>query len=228
MSALSILRWSIDFPPPLGSHTFARGFSLQVSGDQSSWVYRYSVRGKRRVMGLGAFFATSVEQAERAMVAAAEKWHEAALKVAAGEDPIEKRKEQRREGNVLKFKERAEGLTLRRASREYFDACVDRRVSTRYALQWAFRFENDVPGWLLDTPLIEVTSALILKALADVNIPQARVDVARQRIDQVGEWATARGRLFTNPGGVRRNTRTHWVERFGADEAVGAAEERQA
>ncbi|WP_298429598.1 integrase arm-type DNA-binding domain-containing protein [uncultured Jannaschia sp.] len=71
-----------------GKHGDGDGLWLYRRGGSSKWVYRYTVAGKRREMGLGPFPAMSLAQARRARDA------ERAI-VLAGGDPIAVREGQR-------------------------------------------------------------------------------------------------------------------------------------
>jgi Arm domain-containing DNA-binding protein len=49
-----------------GKYRFGRGLYLQVSGpDAKSWIYRFTVRGKERFMGLGSARDVTLAQARK-------------------------------------------------------------------------------------------------------------------------------------------------------------------
>ena len=205
--------WQLPFPPPCGSHRFARGLELRVHERGASWILRYTYNGKRREHGLGAFLATTPEQAERALAAVLSRWEVLRAEIDAGNDPIEIKATKRQSAKVEDLRRRSG--TLLKVSRQYYEACVEPVVSEKYARDWVREFEGDIPVWLLNKPAEDVVSDDVLRAIAEMPASIGdRVNKARQRLEQVCEWMIRHRKVTSNAAAVRRNTRTRWQNRF--------------
>lgn len=201
------------FPPPVGRHRVARGLFLRVNAQGASWVMRYTINGRPREAGLGAFLAMTLEQAGRATAQVLLKWESAHAEIALGRDPIESKNESRAQAKVQEL--RRKSGTLLKVARQYHEACVEPLVSSKYARDWSREFEHDVPAWILNMPAQDITSEDVLRAVAEIpsSLGQ-RAQKARQRIDQVCEWMIRHNKVTSNAAGVRRNTREKWRNRL--------------
>ena len=45
---------------PIGIHCYERGVYLRVTAKSRAWIYKYSLNGKRRELGLGAAKGQSI------------------------------------------------------------------------------------------------------------------------------------------------------------------------
>lgn len=73
---------------PDGKHEDGSGLRLVKRGDRANWVYRYSIHGKRKEMGLGPWPAVSLAEARRVR----DQW---AAEIRMGRDPISIRRAKR-------------------------------------------------------------------------------------------------------------------------------------
>jgi integrase len=135
---------------PAGKHWDGNGLFLQVTkGGSRTWVVRYTLRGKTREMGLGAYPAVTLKQARI-------KVTETRAEIAQGIDPLaEKRKKQAAERATKTFREVAE---------EYF---ADQRPgwSKRHADEWLRSLKRDVFPTLGSLNVCDIDRATVLRAI---------------------------------------------------------------
>ncbi|WP_321339560.1 integrase arm-type DNA-binding domain-containing protein [Breoghania sp.] len=74
----------------VGKHPDGGGLYFVRTTESAKWVYRYSIAGRRREMGLGAYPAVSLAEARRDR----DRW---ASEIREGRDPISEREKQRNE-----------------------------------------------------------------------------------------------------------------------------------
>ena len=190
-----------EFTYTEGRSHIGHGVYLDVEGGHRSFTLRYTaLDGRRRHMGLGRCDATTLEQFNEACKRAIDRAIDAKEQLFRQIDPIDQRRDAKREARAARSKYRA--LTLRNAMR-LFNERNDHRWSARYARQWIVRVERDCPQWLLDAPAFGVTSMQVMGALMAVESIKRRNDL-RNRIDVVMEWLVCTSGLDKNPGGVRR------------------------
>lgn len=160
------------------------GLALQVlpKGGRT-WILRMTVGGRRRDMGLGGYPGVTLAQAREAARVAREK-------VRAGVDPIE-------EGRAARSQllaQRAAALTFTECAARFIRAHAAGWRNPKHAQQWANSLEtyaNPVMGALLvrDVELQHVMA--VLEPIWQVKTETA--SRVRGRIEQVLDWATARG-----------------------------------
>lgn len=174
-----------------GMYPDGRGLYLQISSaGAKSWVYRYTLRGRSRDMGLGSAFEVTLEAAREAAGAAR------ALR-AQGIDPIDDRNH-RRAADAL---EAAKATTFKRAAEDYIAAHRAAWTNPGHAQQWGATLETYAYPVLGDLPVQEIDTALVLKVLTPIW--QTRTVTAtrlRGRIESILDAAKARGqRTGENP-----------------------------
>jgi len=155
---------------------------LQVrSARNKSWLLRYTLNGRARQMGLGAFPDLGLAEAR-------EKARIERLRLADGLDPLEERNRQRAEQR----RAQASTITFRDAAR---GVIADREGgwSHEHHRQWLAsiaacdRVLGDIHCALIDT-------SLVMKVVEPVwRKTEVSADRLRQRIEVVLDWATARG-----------------------------------
>ena len=107
-------------PPKLPHLTDSRhpdggGLYLQVVGNSRTWLLRYSIAGRRRVLGLGPWPLVSLAQARQLATQARQR-------LLDGVDPIEHRADER----TLARLQAATALTFGETAAQYLDAHVGR------------------------------------------------------------------------------------------------------
>jgi hypothetical protein len=109
-----------------GMHADGAGLYLQVSeSGAKSWIYRYSIRGKGREMGLGSLSAVSLADA-RAKAAEQRKFR------ADGIDPIQNRHAQRAQAALAD----AKAITFQEAAERYIEAHRAGWKNPRHEVHW--------------------------------------------------------------------------------------------
>ena len=165
------------------------GLYLQVSdGGTKSWLLRYELGGRERMLGLGSSRIFSLKEA-RARARTARQ------QIADGIDPIAAKRTAKATA--------AKALTFREAAERYLDQHEAKWESRKHAdqflaslRQYAFDHIGALPVDAIDTPLV-------LKVLEAGRFWTARPETAnrvRGRIQNVLDWATVRGyRQGDNP-----------------------------
>ena len=167
------------------------GLYLQVtSAGSRSWVYRYTLHGKTRYMGLGPLHAVGLADARKKAMAARQARHE-------GIDPID----DRNAGLAHDRIEAAKAITFRDAAERYIEAHKAGWRNAKHAGQWRSTLETYAYPVLGSLPVQAVDVGLVLKVLEPIwNTKTETASRIRGRIESVLDWSTARGyRLGENP-----------------------------
>lgn len=177
---------------------------LQVaSGGSKSWLFRYTLHGKAREMGLGAVG----EQPDGVPLAEARKRAAAARAVLAdGRDPIEERHRNTRQRQLARKAEaEAETRTFRAVAALCIAAEEPGWKNKRTALLWKSSLEKHAYPTLGDVPVAEIDRAKVREAIDGVwtSAPSIGKKVLR-RIATVLRYAAAHGwRANDNPADAR-------------------------
>jgi len=169
----------------VGMHADGGGLYLQVTKTvagqlNKSWLFRYSVGGRDRQMGLGSL--TEVKLAE-----AREKAVECRRQRLDGIDPIEARESGRRLAD-------ASGVTFRRAFETFFASKRKSLSNAKHAAQWQSTMESYVFPTIGNRPVGEIEAREILDLLTPIWF--AKAETARrvlQRMEAVFKSAILRG-----------------------------------
>lgn len=186
LTALAVTRTKMPGMYPDGG-----GLYLQVTKTGSkSWLFRFMLQGRARVMGLGPLHTVSLAEA-RAKAAEARK-----LRV-AGIDPIEARKAEINKANL----ESAKAISFKIAAEKYIESHKPSWRNARHAAQWASTLDTYVYPVLGDLPVQGIDVALVMKVLEPIWIKKTETaSRIRGRIEAVLDWSSARGyRLGDNP-----------------------------
>jgi len=174
-----------------GMYADGDGLYLQVTSPTArSWIFRYSLSGKKREMGLGPLHAISLAEArDRARICRRQ--------IVDGIDPLDAR-----------ANERARTAT-HNSKAMTFDQCAAAFIKTHAAgwrsavhhLQWETTLATYVSPVFGSLPVQAVDVGLVMKALEPIwtTKPETAARV-RGRIESVLNWAKARGyRSGENP-----------------------------
>ncbi len=173
------------------------GLHLQVAaGDTKSWLFRYTLRGKAREMGLGPVGEPpeGVPLAEARDLAAAAK---AALR--AGHDPIEGREAER--AAQLQAAAEAKERTFKAAALLLVESKRPGWRNPKHGAQWLATLEAYAFPVIGDAPVADVDTAAVLRVLRPIweRVPETASRV-RQRIEAVLDAARVKGwRTGENP-----------------------------
>ena len=174
-----------------GMYPDGGGLYLQVTkAGSKSWLFRFMLHGRARVMGLGPLYAVSLAEA-RTKAAEARK-----LRV-AGIDPIEARKAAIDKVNL----ESAKAISFKIAAEKYIESHKPGWRNAQHAAQWDSTLKTYVYPVLGDLPVQGIDVALVMKVLEPIWTKKTETaSRVRGRIEAILDWATARGyRLGDNP-----------------------------
>ena len=155
-----------------------------------SWVFRYTLNSKSRMMGLGPLATVSLLQAREA---AGDK----RLLLLRGKDPIT---EQRNEQALARLSA-ASGETFETCATRYIEAHKTSWKSAQHLDQWNQSLAKHVTPVIGKLPIGSIDTVLVLKVLEPIwtKVPWTARRL-RGRIEMVLDWAKARDmRLGENP-----------------------------
>ncbi len=183
----------------VGMHPDGRGLYLQIhKGGSKSWIYRYTLNGRVRAMGLGPSHLVSLAEA-RAMA------QEARLLKAQGFDPLEARAALKPTPTPAptpaKEAEPDRGMAFKDAAAAYIRANSAAWDNAKHEAQWSATLETYAYPAFGDLPVGEINTTLVLKALEPIwSTKTETASRLRGRIESVLDWATVRGlRQGENP-----------------------------
>ena len=169
------------------------GLALQVlpSGART-WVLRATVGGKRREMGLGGYSSSGMNVARAREDALA-----ARKKIKAGIDPIG----ERRANNGALRAAQAKELTFKAAASAYIEAHEAGWKNAKHRQQWENTLTAHAFGKIGELTVQAVELPHVLSVLEPIWRDKTETaSRLRGRIEQVLDWATARGyRVGLNP-----------------------------
>lgn len=167
------------------------GLALQVlpSGGRT-WILRVSIGGRRRDMGLGGYPDVTLAGAKDAARNARELIRE-------GVDPIERAKAARKALQAAS----ARGLTFQQAAEAYIASQEVAWRNAKHRAQWTSTLTNYAYPVIGKLSVADVELAHISKVLEPIWTDKTETaSRLRGRIEQILDWATARGyRTGLNP-----------------------------
>ena len=185
-----------------GMHADGAGLYLRVSkGGAKGWIFRHTVDGRRREMGLGSFPAVSLAAARTAAGA-----HRAA--VADGADPVADRRRERTP-------------TFEEAARTVHELNMPRWKNGKHNAQWIATLETYAFPAFGKTALDRIERRDVLAVLTGGKAPlwTTKPETARrvrQRIRSVFAWALAHDYVQANPAGEAIDAALPKMPRLGA------------
>jgi integrase len=174
-----------------GYHADGAGLYLQVSASGSkSWVFRYTLRGKAREMGIGSLQDVSLLEARQ-------KASDARKLARDGVDPIETRDARQRAQTL----QTARGITFDTCAERYIEAHSPGWRNVKHAAQWESTLETYASPIFGSLSVQEVDTAMVMKVLEPLWTSKTETaSRVRGRIESVLDWATVRGhRIGENP-----------------------------
>jgi hypothetical protein len=141
-----------------GMHPDGMGLYLQISpGGAKSWIYRYSLKGRARAMGLGPFHIVPLSEA-RAMAREARRLRH------GGIDPIEHRGGERNQAATTE----AQRFTFDDAASAYIEANKAAWRNDKHSAQWSSTLATYVTPKFGDRAVAEIDTNLVLQALQPI------------------------------------------------------------
>ena len=162
-----------------GRYCDGLGLWLQVAeGGTKSWLFRYTLHGRARQMGLGALHTVSLKEAR-------ERAKQARQIILDGEDPIEVKHRRRDEARA----QTADRMLFKDAVARFLEVHNDTWRNAKHRQQWANTLKSYALPTLGNRPMSAIDGALINDALA--SIWTKKPETARrtkQRIERVIQW----------------------------------------
>ena len=169
----------------------AEGFFLQVARNGSrSWLFRYTLNGKTRHMGLGSLAVISLADARTAAIECRRLCH-------AGVDPIEHRKASRTEARLAT----ARAMTFDDCANRYMAAHSVGWRNSKHRAQWVATLRTYVTPVFGSLPVQTIDTGLIMRVLEPIwTIKPETASRVRGRIEVILNWAKTHGfRQGENP-----------------------------
>ena len=180
---------------PIGIHCYERGVYLRVTAKSRAWIYKYSLNGKRRELGLGAAKGQSI-------MSVLKKANEAKGLVACGEDPIDaRRKEDPALANPFDEREEIEGMTFAQLADEAFPHICQMRqfVGKDTEASW-WRTIKSISKQIGDMDIRSVDRTVVAEVLKSVWYTSPRTSRDwRSRLHAVLGYAVSKGYIKENP-----------------------------
>lgn len=180
---------------PIGIHCYERGVYLRVTAKSRAWIYKYSLNGKRRELGLGAAKGQSI-------MSVLKKANEAKGLVACGEDPIDaRRKEDPALANPFDKREEIEGMTFAQLADEAFPHICQMRqfIGKDTEASW-WRTIKSISKQIGDMDIRSVDRTVVAEVLKSVWYTSPRTSRDwRSRLHAVLGYAVSKGYIKENP-----------------------------
>lgn len=174
-----------------GYHGDGGGLWLQVSpAGTRSWIFRFTLNGRAREMGLGAEHTISLADAR-------EKAREQRKQVLEGVDPIEARDATRRTA----ISAAARSVTFKAEAEAYIEAMRPEWKNAKHGEQWTNTLTTYAYPHIGDLLVSEIDTALVMKCLEPIWTTKTETaSRVRGRIESVLDRATAlKHRTGDNP-----------------------------
>lgn len=165
-------------------------FQLQVThAGVKSWIYRYTIKGRTRVIGLGAVRKVSFEDAKKLA-------RKIRVQLDDGIDPLAERDRLRQ----VKATEQAQSMTFRMCAEAYIKA-HQATWTKKHGAQWPATLETYAYPVFGDTPVAKVDVHAIRKIIEPIWLTKNETaDRLRARVEKILGWATVSGyRQGDNP-----------------------------
>ncbi len=175
----------------VGYHADGGGLYLQVSKFGSkNWVFRFTMNGKAREMGLGALHTVSLAEARTDA-------EQCRKMVRDGIDPIEHRKRQRSQQLI----EDARRMTFKACAEAYIKAHEAGWRNSKHAGQWQRTLETYAYPIFKEIPVDAIDVGMVMKVLEPIwSTKTETASRVRGRIENILDWAATRGyRAGENP-----------------------------
>ena len=166
-----------------GRYADGGGLYLQVSKyGTKSWLFRFTLDGRARLMGLGPLHTVSLAEAREE----AEKCRKL---VRTGVDPIEARRIERTRTRI----ETVKAMTFRTCAEAYIKSHGAGWRNAKHAKQWTNTLKTYVYPVFGDLPVSAVDTGLVMKVLEPIWTKKTETaSRVRGRIEAVLDWAKAR------------------------------------
>jgi integrase len=173
-----------------GMHGDGGGLWLQVTPTGRSWIFRFTLNGRAREMGLGPLHTIGLADARL-------RAQECRQSLLDGRDPIEARKAAR----LARQLNAAKAVTFRECAERYIAAHKVGWQNPKHAAQWGSTLAAYVYPVFGALPAQSIDVGLVLKAIEPIWTEKSETaSRVRGRIESILDYAAARGwRQGENP-----------------------------
>jgi integrase len=167
-----------------GVHCDGGGLCVQVTPSGArSWVFRFSLFGRAREMGLGSLHTVSLAEAREAALGCRKLLRE-------GRDPIEERKAKLADARAAVPRQ---SPTFQECAEQFIAAHKAEWTSSIHARQWRATLATYVYPLIGNLPVSTVDTRLVMRVLEPHwATKRATMSRVRGRIEAILGWATAR------------------------------------
>ena len=169
-----------------------KGLLLQITNSGAkSWVLRFELRGKERMMGLGSASEFNLKEAR-------ERARSARQLLADGVDPLDVRRERQAEAKAAAVKK----LSFREAAERYFNQHQSKWTNASHRAEFLASLRSHAFPVLGDMDVAKIELADVLRCIEPIWTTIAiTADRVRNRIENVLDWCVVRGHRppGTNP-----------------------------
>ncbi len=164
-----------------GKHPLGENLYLQVSKSGTrSWIFRYTLDGKGRWMGLGSASVVSLAKARDLVV-------DQKRILQKGLDPLKKRAFDLKE-------EQAKSVTFKQCAENYIEAHKPKWKSRKNLIQWQNSLATYAYPVCGDLPVGEIDTATVMKILKPIWYEKTETaSRVRARVERILSWATVQG-----------------------------------
>jgi len=174
-----------------GLYSDGGGLYLQVSMSGSkSWVFRYKVHKRPRMMGLGSLNAVSLSRARDLAT-------DCRRILAENKDPIDLREEKVVQEKINQMS----SMTFEKCAASYISTNSPAWRNPKHRLQWERTLSRYAYPVIGEIPVSRVDTAMVMRAIEPIWLSKTETaSRLRNRIELVLSWATVRGyRKGDNP-----------------------------
>ena len=167
------------------------GLLLQVTGaGVKSWCYRYTHKGKTRLMGLGPVWRISFDEASKRV-------RKAVVLLDDGIDPLAERDIMKQQ----KAEEEAHCMTFSACAEAYIESHQNAWKSSKHAAQWRATLQTYAHPVLGNKSVAEIDLGMVKKVLVPIWLKKNETaERVRGRVEKILAWATVHGyRTGDNP-----------------------------
>jgi integrase len=168
-----------------GVHPDGSGLCLQVRGPEArSWIFRYTLHGQARWLGLGSASRESNKYLTLAQARTARD--DARAEIRKGNDPVKTRRDERQQHR----QENRKAITFRERANQYLRAHEDGWKNAKHREQWHSTLERYVFPIIGDLPAEAITASHVVDILRPIwtEIPET-ARRTRGRIESVLDYA---------------------------------------
>jgi integrase len=181
-----------------GTYFDGHGLALRVGPTGAkSWIFRYTgTDGKRHDLGLGPTHTISLAEArEMALQARKARF--------SGDDPLEKRRQERRQRRVST----AKAMTFASAAEAYIQSHMAGWRDPRSAPQWRASLRDHANPMIGSLPVEAIDTGLVMQCLSPIWTTRTETaSRVRGRIESILDWARVHGyREGENPARWKGN-----------------------